>query len=45
MSTTLTHRGLPDRVGRLDLLTLVENLGKRGMDLSSSAVRLLEHFI
>lgn len=45
MSTTLTHRGLPDGVGRLHLLCLVENLGKRGIGVSSSAARLLEHFI
>ncbi|HEX7852803.1 MAG TPA: helix-turn-helix domain-containing protein [Sphingobium sp.] len=45
MSTTLTHRGLPLGISRLHLLSLVEDLGKRGIGVSSSAARLLEHLI
>lgn len=45
MSTTLTHNGLPAGVGRLDLLSLVEDLGKRGLRISNSAARLLRHYV
>lgn len=45
MSTTLVHNGLPAGVGRLDLLSLVENLGKRGLGLSSTAARILRHYV
>ncbi|MFT3966664.1 MAG: helix-turn-helix domain-containing protein [Sphingobium sp.] len=36
---------LPIGIGRLDLLSVVESLGKRGTDLSSAAAQLLEHYI
>lgn len=45
MSTALTHRGLPSGVRRIDLLSLVENLGKRGLGLSSTATRVLRHYV
>lgn len=43
MSATLRHGGLPKGVRRVDLLSLVENLGKRGLGLSSTATRVLTH--
>lgn len=45
MSATLTHGGLPSGVRRVDLLSLVENLGKRGLGLSSTATRVLRHYV
>ncbi|MBK9010728.1 replication initiation protein RepC [Novosphingobium sp.] len=45
MSATLTHGGLPKGVRRVDLLSLVENLGKRGLGLSSTATRVLRHYV
>jgi hypothetical protein len=45
MSTTLSHDGLPAGVGRLDLLSLIEDLGKRGLGIFSSAARLLRHYV
>lgn len=45
MSATLCHGGLPKGVRRVDLLSLVENLGKRGLGLSSTATRLLRHYV
>lgn len=45
MSATLVHGGLPAGVRRIDLLALVEDLGKRGLGLSSTATRLLRHYV
>lgn len=45
MSATLSHGGLPKGVRRVDLLSLVENLGKRGLGLSSTATRVLRHYV
>ncbi|MFM2371128.1 MAG: hypothetical protein RIS85_850, partial [Pseudomonadota bacterium] len=45
MSATLVHGGLPEGVGRIDLLSLVEDLGKRGLGLSSTATRVLRHYV
>lgn len=45
MSATLAHGGLPNGVRRIDLLSLVEDLGKRGLGLSSTATRLLRHYV
>jgi replication initiation protein RepC len=45
MSATLSHGGLPSGVRRVDLLSLVENLGKRGLGLSSTATRVLRHYV
>lgn len=45
MSATLRHGGLPKGVRRVDLLSLVENLGKRGLGLSSTATRVLRHYV
>lgn len=45
MSATLAHSGLPEGVRRVDLLSLVENLGKRGLGLSSTATRVLRHYV
>lgn len=45
MSATLAHRGLPEGVRRIDLLSLVEDLGKRGLGLSITATRVLRHYV
>jgi replication initiation protein RepC len=45
MSATLSHGGLPKGVRRVDLLSLIENLGKRGLGLSSTATRVLRHYV
>lgn len=45
MSAALVHGGLPLGVRRVDLLALIENLGKRGLGLSSTAVRVLRHYV
>lgn len=45
MSATLVHGGLPEGIRRIDLLSLVEDLGKRGLSLSSTATRLLRHYV
>jgi replication initiation protein RepC len=45
MSATLVHPGLPEGVRRIDLLSLVEDLGKRGLGLSSTATRVLRHYV
>lgn len=45
MSATLAHGGLPQGVRRIDLLSLVEDLGKRGLGLSSTATRVLRHYV
>jgi len=45
MSAALTHGGLPVGVRRIDLLSLVEDLGKRGLGLSSTATRVLRHYV
>lgn len=45
MSATLTHGGLPEGVRRTDLLSLIENLGKRDLGLSSTATRVLKHYV
>lgn len=45
MSATLAHCGLPEGVRRIDLLSLVEDLGKRGLGLSSTATRVLRHHV
>lgn len=45
MSATLAHGGLPEGVRRIDLLSLVEDLGKRGLGLSSTATRVLRHYV
>lgn len=45
MSATLAHGGLPEGVRRIDLLSLVEDLGKRGLGLSSTATRVLRQYI
>lgn len=45
MSATLAHGGLPEGVRRIDLLSLVEDLGKRGLSLSSTATRVLRHYV
>jgi len=45
MSATLTHGGLPEGVRRTDLLSLIENLGKRGLGLSSTATRVLKQYV
>lgn len=45
MSATLVHGGLPAGVRRIDLLSLVEDLGKRGLGLSSTATRVLRHYV
>lgn len=45
MSATLAHGGLPEGVRRIDLMSLVEDLGKRGLGLSSTATRLLRHYV
>ena len=45
MSATLVHGGLPTGVRRIDLLSLVEGLGKRGLGLSSTAARVLRHYV
>lgn len=38
MSATLTHRGLPEGVRRIDLLSLIESLGKKGLNISRTAM-------
>ncbi|MFC0588542.1 replication initiation protein RepC [Novosphingobium aquiterrae] len=45
MSATLVHGGLHAGVRRIDLLSLVEDLGKRGLGLSSTATRVLRHYV
>jgi len=45
VSATLAHGGLPEGVRRIDLLSLVEDLGKRGLGLSSTATRVLRHYV
>ncbi|NOU02716.1 MAG: hypothetical protein HOO94_03590 [Novosphingobium sp.] len=45
MSATLAHGGLPEGVRRINLLSLVEDLGKRGLGLSSTATRVLRHYV
>lgn len=45
MSATLVHGGLPDGIRRIDLMSLVEDLGKRGLGLSSTATRVLRHYV
>ena len=45
MSATLAHGGLPEGVRRIDLLSLVEDLGKRGLGISSTATRVLRHYV
>lgn len=45
MSATLVHGGLPAGIRRVDLLSLVEDLGKRGLGLSSTATRVLRHYV
>lgn len=45
MSATLVHGGLPEGIRRIDLLALVEDLGKRGLGLSSTATRVLRHYV
>ncbi|MDT0507156.1 replication initiation protein RepC [Novosphingobium sp. MMS21-SN21R] len=45
MSATLAHVGLPEGVRRVDLLSLIEDLGKRGLGLSSTATRVLRHYV
>jgi len=45
MSATLAHGGLPVGIRRIDLLSLVEDLGKRGLGLSSTATRVLRHYV
>lgn len=45
MSATLVHGGLPEGIRRIDLLSLVEDLGKRGLGLSSTATRVLRHYV
>ena len=45
MSAALVHGGLPRGVRRVDLLALIEDLGKRGLGLSSTAVRVLRHYV
>lgn len=45
MSATLAHQGLPPGIVRKDLLSLVENLGKRGLGISSTAFCVLHHYV
>lgn len=45
MSATLVHGGLPEGIRRIDLLLLVEDLGKRGLGLSSTATRVLRRYV
>lgn len=45
MSASLTHEGLPPGIARPDLLKLVEDLGKKGLGVSSTALRILHHYI
>jgi hypothetical protein len=45
MSAALVHGGLPRGVRRVGLLALIEDLGKRGLGLSSTAVRVLRHYL
>lgn len=45
MSATLAHQGLPPGKSRLELLRLVEDLGKRALGISSTASRVLQHYI
>lgn len=45
MSAALVHGGLPRGVRRVDLLSLIEDLGKRGLGLSSTAARVLRHYV
>lgn len=45
MSATRVHGGLPAGIRRVDLLSLVEDLGKRGLGLSSTATRVLRHYV
>lgn len=45
MSAALVHGGLPAGIRRVDLLSLVEDLGKRGLGLSSTATRVLRHYV
>ena len=45
MSTTLSHRGLPPRVGRFELLRLFEQVARPGLGLSSATVALVRNYI
>lgn len=45
MSATLTHRGLPEGVRRIDLLSLIESLGKKGLNISRTATQVLRHHV
>lgn len=45
MSAALVHGGLPRGVRRVDLLALIEDLRKRWLGLSSTAARVLRHYV
>jgi len=45
MSTTLTHKGLPDGWSRFDLLGLFETVAKPQFKLSKTASALVRHYI
>lgn len=45
MNAALTHQGLPSGIARKDLLLLIENLGKRGLGISSTALHVLRHYV
>lgn len=45
MSITLTHAGLPDGLGRFDLLSLFEKVAHSQYGLSRTAIALVRHYI
>ncbi|PZU48988.1 MAG: hypothetical protein DI568_06865 [Sphingomonas sp.] len=45
MIAGLIHTGLPAGQSKKDVMLLVENLGKRGLGISSTASRLLRHYV
>ena len=45
MTTTLAHNGLPDGIGRFDLLRVFEQVARPGFGLSSTAVSLVRHYV
>lgn len=45
MGVARTHQGLPDGRTKDHLLPLIESLGKRGMEISSTAHKVLCHYV
>lgn len=45
MTTTLAHNGLPDGIGRFELLRVFEQVARPGFGLSSTAVCLVRHYV